>query len=212
MNPWYTIWTQPRKTVQWMAENAPGQWLWLLVFCGGVSRVLTQLPGFPVREAFPDFPAGDLVMVGIVLGPVAGAFQIYVIGRLVHLVLTKYMGGTGSWTQTRTAIAWSFAPGAASTLLWFVMLATHGPEVAISQPSDYPSLVVTLDHGLHFVFTVWMVVLEVLCIAYVHRIILWRVVLAEIGVSIGVAVVLTILMSLVVAGLVIPGAGPGAGP
>ena len=182
LNPWLTIWTQPRATVAWAMENDPKRWLWLLILFGGTSRVLMQLPGLPMEEAFPGVSAAEMVELGLLLGPVAGVLVVFVFGRLLHLALGLF-GGKASWIGTRTAIAWALAPGVASTLLWLVMLASHGPEIVISSPADYPSFIVKIDYGLHFVFTGWMVVLEVLCLAHVHRIPLWKVVLAEVGVG-----------------------------
>ena len=43
LNPWRTIWTRPRATVRWVAENDPTEWFWLLLIAGGTSRVMARI-------------------------------------------------------------------------------------------------------------------------------------------------------------------------
>jgi hypothetical protein len=194
-NPWHTIWTAPRVTVRAVLRDNPREWLWVFVVAGGLSRVLGRLAELDL----PDGSVSSLLPAILVAGPVAGAVLIFGIGRVLHMVLVR-LGGTGSWIASRTAIAWSLAPSVPSVALWLIMIASYGPGVLApgaieNAPNQMTRFILSIDYAIQFGLTMWMLVLEVLTLADVHKISPWRVLVGEAIVGIALVVLTYIVLS-----------------
>ena len=197
-NPWVTIWTAPRATVRIAAEFDPRSWLWLLVAVGGLSRVLSRVSELPLESTLPTT---ELLFALLVAGPVAGAMLVWVAGRLLHVVLVR-MGCVGTWIASRTAIVWSLAPGVPSLALWLIMLASYGPRVlapgAVANSAEAATkFILSIDYFIQFALTMWMLVLEILTLADVHKLTPWRALLAEVIVGLGLLAVAILVLLMV---------------
>jgi hypothetical protein len=181
------IWIRPQQTVAFMAKNASTEWLWVLIAAGGISRVLERIALVP---GLLKLDIGMLTAFVIVSGLIAGLFVVFVVARVVYWVLRR-LGGVGSWVSTRTAVAWALAPGLPSAALWGIMLASYGisalTPASAPQSDDVHSLILTVDYAVLFCLTLWSLLLEIICLADVHKLPVWKVVLTEVlmGVALG---------------------------
>jgi len=184
-------------TVRWVAETDPMDWLWVLMVAGGTSRVMARISEMPF--AVPLEPQKLLSLV-LVAGPIAGLVLIFGVGRLLHWMLGR-MGGTGTWIASRTAVTWALAPSVPSLALWAIMIAGYGVKVlspsVIDEATDPAEvLILSLDYLVQFALMAWSLVLEIVCLAEVHRLSAWRVVLAELVLGAGVLLLALILFFL----------------
>lgn len=181
MNPWLTIWTKPRLTVATMAATAPWQWVWLLVLVGGVSRVIERLALVP---SLTELEPSALLAIVILSGALAGLMLVLVVARVMYWIL-RWMGGTGTWVETRTVAAWALAPGAPSAVLWGAMVSSYGVAAlnpaALSGADDPRTLILGIDYGVQFGLTIWSLAIEIVCLAHVHNLAVWKVIAAEAG-------------------------------
>jgi hypothetical protein len=174
-NPLLMIWTQPRSTMLWLSENRPKWLIAYPILAGGFSRTLMRLGDAPVDLSLT--PEQILLTVAIA-GPLVGLMIVFVVGRLLHMVL-GFMGGKGTWVQSRTVIAWALAPGIPACALWVVMIATHGLSAIGPLEAESTPFLLQIDYFIQFAFMLWALVLEVLGLANVHRLSTWRIVGAE---------------------------------
>jgi len=186
LRPWRTLWTHPRQTVAAMTIHAPWRWLWLLILAGGTSRIVERIALLPsLVELEPE----ALTLLILVSGAMAGALMVFVIARILHWVLRR-IGGVGSWTATRTAVAWALAPGVPSLALWAIMVTGYGYSALtpslISGSDDPRALVLTVDYGVQFGLTVWSLLIEILCLSDAHRLAVWKVIAAEAGLGLAI--------------------------
>jgi hypothetical protein len=198
VNPWMTIWTSPRETVRHVLSDNPAQWLWPLAFAGGLSRVLSRLAELPLPDALE---ADAVLLIALVFGPFAGLILVFGVGRLLHFVLRK-LGGTATWIESRTAILWSLAPSVPSLALWLIMLAGYGPLVispdAVENAVEpITKAILGFDYFVQFGLTLWMLALEVIMLAEVHRISAWRVLTGEIALGLALIGLLTLALAVV---------------
>lgn len=198
MRPWRTIWTRPRATVRWMAENDPMDWFWVLLVAGGTSRVMARLSELPIEGALTTNVLLSLVLIG---GPIGGLLLIFAYGRVLHIVL-KRLGGIATWVAARTAIAWSLAPGAPSLAVWAIMIATYGAEVLSPTALENATgagekLILSLDYFIQFALTMWSLVLEVVTLADVHRISVWKVLVSELALGVALVALAVLVVALV---------------
>jgi len=180
-----------------MVERDPTDWLWLLLIMGGTSRVMARLSELPIHKALDANLLMALVLVG---GPVAGLLLIFAYGRLLHAMLRR-LGGVATWVASRTAIAWSLAPGAPSLALWGIMVASYGvdalsPAALEKATGAEGKLVLSLDYFVQFALATWSLILEIVTLADVHRIRLWKVLLSELALGVAVVAVAMLVMAL----------------
>ncbi len=179
-NPWVTFWTAPRVTLDAILATNPARYLWILVLFGGVSRTLGRIPSIPFQEPLTDDMIRALAFLG---GPLLGLIIVFVIGRLLHLIVRR-LGGTATWVESRTAVAWALAPSVPSVALWTIMYLSYGSQVfspdAIANVADSGTqLILTVDYFIQSALTIWMLALEILLLAKVHKVSAWRVLGAE---------------------------------
>jgi len=189
LRPWRTIWTHPRQTVAAMTLYAPWRWMWLLILAGGASRIVERIALLP---SLTELEPAALTLLILVSGVVAGALKVFVIARVLHWVLRR-IGGSGSWTATRTAVAWALAPGVPSLVLWAIMVAGYGYSALtpsrISGSDDPRALVLTVDYAVQFGLTVWSLLIEILCLSDAHRLAVWKVIAAEAGLGLAIGAI-----------------------
>jgi Yip1-like protein len=176
----------------WLSENRPKWLIAVPILAGGVSRTLMRLGDAPVELALT--PEQILATVAIA-GPLVGLMIVFVVGRLLHLVL-GFMGGQATWVQSRTVIAWALAPGIPACALWLVMIATHGLAAIGPLKTESTPFLLQFDYFVQFSFMLWTLILEVMGLAGIHRVSVWRIIVAELMLGVGLLVVLLGVMML----------------
>lgn len=106
LNPWVSMWTQPRATIRQIVAEDPEKMVLVLV-------LLATLPGV-LAEILKWSPGDDLFttvqrIVGVAADLVFGLFGLYIGARLLSWT-GQWLGGHASLKELRAVIAWSNIP------------------------------------------------------------------------------------------------------
>jgi hypothetical protein len=175
MNPWLTIWVQPKKTIRFMIDNGKFGWVFLLVCLAGVSTVLTIGSNANIADKV-SISAGGIVLFGIFIGAVLGLI-VWSLSSLCYWLIGKLFKGKGTLKETMMASAWAFIPIVLSLLLWIPDLQILGERAFSAIPSSitpFEGIVIIFSAILELVFSIWYVVILVKAIAEAHHFSFWK--------------------------------------
>ena len=185
LNPFLSIWFQPRKTIQYIiSQSSPGQLIIFLAVLAGINRVLAR---GPILELGKKFDLLTILLIVLVVGPLTGIAGLYL--QAFGLRLTgRLLGGQADSSQLRAALAWSSLPMLLGLVLWIPQIAILGRYAFVKNPGEYVEtglMTLMLEFKLEqLILSLWSIVLQVKCVSEVQR------------VSIGKAILNIILMIL----------------
>jgi hypothetical protein len=175
LNPWRSIWTRPRATIQQILETQPERYVVLLAAVGGIFQSLDQAS---FREHGDQLPWPTILTASVVGGPIGGIITLYVFGFLVAWT-GRWLGGVASPLYVRAAIGWYNWPAICIGLLWIPELALFGQEAFTSATPR-----IDADSGLSaarllisvpkFVLGIWAIIILCMCVGQVQGFSAWR--------------------------------------
>ena len=170
-NPWLSMWTRPRATIQSIVDTNPEKDVLLLASISGVSRALDKASINNLADTAPL----SMVFVAAIGGIVSGVVWFYIFGFLLRHS-AHWIGGNANAEKTRAAIAWSSVPVAWGMLIWLPQLALFGRELfSASTPRMDASPLVALGLGmLELGVGVWAMILFFKSIGQVNGFSAWR--------------------------------------
>lgn len=175
VNPWVSMWTQPRTTIQQIVDTDYARFSPLLAAICGISYALDRA----VLRSLGDTTSLPLIIVFAVVGGVfSGLIGLYLLSALVRWT-GKWIGGNASSEHIRTAMAWSGVPIIWTLPLWLPQLAIFGRELFTT---DTPRIdaSATLLFGLlgfsviEFTIGVWVTVLNLKSLGQVQGFSAWK--------------------------------------
>jgi hypothetical protein len=175
LNPWLSIWTQPRATIRQIVDTDPTYLVVPLAALGGIGHALDRAS---MRNAGDTLPLAGILVLALVVGPLGGLLSVYVGGALIRLTGT-WLGGVAQPQQMRAALAWGQVPSIWASLLWLPELAIFGAEMFTSDTprmDSQPVLGFLLlgFAGMEMVIGVWQIFVALKCIGEVHEFSAWR--------------------------------------
>jgi len=170
-NPWLSMWTRPRATIQSIVDTNPEKDVLLLASISGVSRALDKASINNLADTAPV----SMVFVAAIGGIVSGIVGLYILGFLLRHS-AHWIGGNANAEKTRAAIAWSSVPVAWGMLIWLPQLALFGRELfSASTPRMDATPFVALGLGmLELGVGVWAMILFFKSIGQVNGFSAWR--------------------------------------
>ncbi|TWT65430.1 Yip1 domain protein [Posidoniimonas polymericola] len=196
LNPWVSIWTQPRATVRQIVETDPRYMVLPIVLMTGLS---TGLSGAADSATDPQLQAISGFSVGTTVGAVIGGLVFMPLFWLFNAWLMRitahWIGGRANLVETRAAYAWGTTPSLFAmpiTLLALLLVFQVGPDrvqglVAIRQVTEG-------------VLAIWTFVTLCKCLGEVNRFSAWRGLGAMILAGLLVAVPMMVIVFLFVVG------------
>jgi len=169
LNPWVSMWTQPRTTIQQIICENNQRPVLLLAALLGFSQMLDRA-GVLVLGGVQTLPV--LLVSAAISGALVGITALYVSGYLLYWT-GKLIGGKGSARDIRAAIAWSGIP-----IIWALLLLV--PELILLGDAVFSADTPREDAGAVFysaylmfyvielIIGVWAFVLLLLCVAQVQ--------------------------------------------
>ena len=157
LNPWLSIWIQPRETIRWIVDTDPKRQVILLAVVGGIAGSL-----------YPSVIGSQTEFIfSLIGGSISGLLYLYIGGALLRWI-GSWFGGQATTEEVRAAIAWSLVPTIWSLLLWI-----PGLIILVFVPSLY------LLFALGFVYAqiiigIWAFVVLLKCLGEVHRFSAWK--------------------------------------
>lgn len=175
LNPWLSIWTRPRETIQQIVDRDPQEMVLLLAAVTGFSEVLNQASMRGLGDTL-EWPM--ILVVAAIAGPLGGIVGLYLGGFLIRWA-GSWIGGVGSPQHIRAALAWSGVPKIWALALWIPEAALFGPELFSSETPRIeadPSLAYALiGFGLvEMVIGIWALVIFLKCLGQVQGFSAWK--------------------------------------
>jgi hypothetical protein len=174
-NPWLSIWTRPRETIQRIVETDPEKHVAALAALGGVAQSLSEASGRNLGDR-----VGLLVILVLVpiVGSIAGVIGLY-LSAVILRWSGRWIGGNASTVNLRAAIAWGYVPVIAAGVLWIPMVLLLGREAFTSQTphldqSTDLALAVLVISVLFVVAAVWTMVVMLKAIGQVQGFSAWK--------------------------------------
>lgn len=125
LNPWVSIWTTPRATIQQIVEANPERLVLVLSALAGISQVLDRAS---LRNLGDQWDLRWIFVFALAVGPLAGILGLYVGSALISWT-GRWLGGTAPLQNIRAAMAWSNVPIIFALILWIPNLALFGNEL-----------------------------------------------------------------------------------
>jgi len=118
LNPWSTIWRDPRGTIRQILEVNPKHGLIILAVFGGLGNAFSYASNFGLGATMST---REVLALCLLVGPPSGFLSIYLWSWLLSYS-SGFLGGIGTRQELRTAVAWSWAPVVYLLPLWGVKL------------------------------------------------------------------------------------------
>lgn len=162
MNPWVTIWTQPRATIRHIVETNPKKsFFWLASICS-LQSLLFLANYISLGLSYHYFL---IILLCVVFSPILGGIWIYFYGWLFYIT-GKWLGGTAHPIEVRAAFAWSRVPLLINLCMWIVLLIFTAGHAFI----QYQSLATLIFMSVvAFVSGIWSLILLIQCLKEVHN-------------------------------------------
>jgi hypothetical protein len=176
LNPWLSIWTQPRATMRQILDTDPRRLVHVLAILGALCRMLSS--NVPPIGPLARLPLSAIVAYKLCAGVVGGLIGLY-LGSAILTMTGRWLGGRGSFVAVRAAAAWSNVPLIWGGLLWLPLLGYLGIEALNFDPKilfeDPGGLIVMLPIGLLAVILgIWTLVIALKCLGEVHGFSAWQ--------------------------------------
>lgn len=152
MNPWITIWTEPRATVRSILATNPRRGFWLLatLYALALSFSTANFYSWGLAHSFSAifFP---LVLLSPITGAVWLGFQAWIL-RLTG----RLFGGHAPIQSVRAALAWSRTPYLLELVMWVVLMILHAETVFIQHAIGAAAAFIVL---ISLIINLWALVL-----------------------------------------------------
>lgn len=166
-NPWLSIWWKPQATVTAVLQRGGRTHTLLLATIAGI--------GLMIDTIHPIFHWFSAIVAAVLLGPALGIFGLYVYGALLAWT-GRPLGGHGSQSALRTALAWAAMPNVTAALILVAALALFRQDFlrAYASTTYAGDLVFDAIMVITVVLALWALVLSVRAIGAVQDFSLWR--------------------------------------
>ena len=176
LNPWFSIWMQPRATMQQILDTDPARMVLMLAIIAGFFEALDQAVIQDLGDRMASWQS--VVFSCAIGGPLSGVFGLFVGGYLLRKT-GSWLGGSASVREVRAAIAWGSIPMIWLGLLWIPNIALFGDECFTSftpRLDEDPVLAYAmLFLGLiELIGGIWAIVISLKCLGQAHNFSAWR--------------------------------------
>lgn len=156
LNPWFSMWTKPRRTIRQMIDNDPSQGVLALVASAGALQSLGAFAHFQSAGA-------NVPILLVIPGAAAIAVISLYFAGWVYRWVGSWFGGGATSEEVRAALAWaqvpSFVPYVCASLMLFAIKAGPAAQVGVTALWVLSSMVCGL----------WTFILALNTLAEVHR-------------------------------------------
>ena len=147
LNPWFSMWLHPRRTIRQIVETNPERLVLLLATVGGIVEALINASSDSKGE---NMSLQAILLTALIGGPLMGVIGLWLGGALLRWT-GGWIGGQADSRRIRATLAWANVPLVWSLLLWIPALLLFGAELfATATPIIDAS---TMLSGLYMVFS-----------------------------------------------------------
>ncbi len=154
MNPWLSIWNQPKSTIRAIIHSNPTYGVYYLSAFYALQSFFFLLNWWSVGLENTFF---TLLTGAVLLSPFVGFIWLYYIGFIFYLT-GRWLKGSASAAHLRTVVAWSKIPHAINLIIWFILIFTNSETVFIQDGGGPSSIFINL---IAFLLAIWSAILLV---------------------------------------------------
>ena len=125
LNPWISMWLQPRATIQQIIDDNPARSVLLLSAIVGIGSVLDRAS---MKSTGDQLGLAAILAIAIFVGPIGGVLSLYIGSALLRWT-GGWIEGKGSSENIRAAYAWSGVPLIWAMILWVPQLILFQEEL-----------------------------------------------------------------------------------
>lgn len=167
LNPWLSMWTNPRKTIREIINIKPRKGMFLLAMIFGLQYMLNFAHSFSLGMYFhPLF----ILIASIVVSPLLGYFWFYLFGVCLYWT-GKIFKGQAKFAQILSSVAWSSVPYIINILMWFLFLATSTFTIFVQYSEGYTFFFISI---ISLITAVWSLVIILKCLIEVQDYSFWK--------------------------------------
>lgn len=176
LNPFLTIWTNPKKTIRHIIETDPKLNVLPLAIASGIYQALNNAM---------DQTLGDMMSLVVILvfsisaGAISGIISL-ALGSVLFTWSGTLLGGHGDANHIRTALAWSSLPDTVLLLLITILIVVFGHELFSTSTPWMDShvlllLIIMIPIGvITVILNIWRVYILANCFGEVHGFSAWK--------------------------------------
>jgi len=194
MNPWTSIWTEPKKTIAKIVSANPKQSIWVLAWIYGFLSILNFSQSAVLGDNLNVFV---ILFIAIVVAPFWGMIAFAIWSWIVQKI-GQYLKGKGNFANVRAAFAWSCVPLVVNIVLWILLLAVYGGALFKSNENSEGSMaLMTIVLIAKVVILIWSLVIFINTLAQVQKFTIGRsianIFLAWVAIAIAFAIIWIII-------------------
>jgi len=164
LNPWGTIWTQPRNTIRAIIENNPRYGFFSLASILGISSAFLSI--FLYKVSADTFRTS--VIVNLLVAPFLGILSLY-FNSWVLQIIGKLFKGNAPFIHVRAALSWSKVPYILPICMWLILL-VMSPNIIFLKSEQPTAFFVSL---IYTVSTVWSFIILLKAVQEVQKFSVW---------------------------------------
>lgn len=167
LNPWISMWKNPRKTIREIVNIAPQRGLFLLAVIFGLQYLLNIAHTMSLGKSFS--PA--MLLIGaLVLSWIVGFIWFYAFGACLYWT-GKLFKGQSKFFQLRASVAWASVPYILNILMWIVFLATSTFTIFVEYSQGFTFFFISC---VTLITAIWSLILLIQCVKEVQDFSYWR--------------------------------------
>lgn len=203
------IFVSPRATIRAIVDRNPRDRVIAIAAIAGFVGALAAAIQFRSPSAFaigkqsiPTIAPATMWkirIVQVIVSPILAIIFLYIRGSILRWS-GELFGGTAKTVEVRAALGWSLLPAILTSLILVAFTLIHPPP-AVSASDPHAALAAMMGDWPHFTLSMvlWLYtfVIELNCVAEVHRLSAWRAlgaVAIEVLLILGAAVVIAITL------------------
>jgi hypothetical protein len=196
LNPWLSIWINPRKTMRWIQQNDPDDMVIILACFAGFSEILVSAS----RLNLGDQVAIPVIFAAaVVLGPIMGIAGLIIMSILLWRT-GSWLGGESRLNMVRAVLAWSFLPIICYSVLWIPQYILLGDVLFESRVVIFGSkghMLIVGFNVLRLMIVTWSIVIFLNCLSEVQKFGLWKA-LVNIVLSVSILMLVVLFIAAVI--------------
>lgn len=167
MNPFLTVWLQPRQTARDMIDNKPLWFIFLLIVIGSFGAFGG---GYVGSELDTTLSVAVLIAISLFLGPITGIIMMFIYSGIIFL-FGKLLGGTGSFWDVFKAGSLTYVPSLVIGIFYYIWMFFAPESYFNAFETSAFSIIVPL---ISLAFGIWSIVINVIALSEAHRFSNWR--------------------------------------
>lgn len=167
MNPWLSMWGQPRVTIRSILYSNPKYGIFYLASLYVLDNCFFYSNWWSLGASFPFY---SIFLVSLILSPLVGLGWLYFSSWIFYFT-GRWLKGEAPPVHLRAAIAWSKIPLSASVFMWLLLLAVHPEATFIQDGGGSSSLFINF---ITIILNIWSFILLVQSIREVQNFTLLR--------------------------------------